>query len=84
MPFSYFVIQFDIKTFGKKNDLNIRLAKFIVYYTNELALRALWLNRLKKLPIYPKNIFGCRRMLNKYIFLYGLLSSCFKCRTFGN
>ena len=43
MPFSYFVIQFDIKIFGKKKDLIIRLFDIIVRYMNELALRALWL-----------------------------------------
>ena len=42
MPFSYFVIQFHIKTFGKKYDLIIRLFNIIVHHMNELALRALW------------------------------------------
>ena len=42
MPFSYFVIQFNIKTFGKKYDLIIRLFNIIFHYMNELALRALW------------------------------------------
>ena len=42
MPFSYFVIQFNIKTFGKKKDLFIRLFNIIFHYMNELALRALW------------------------------------------
>ena len=41
MPFSYFVIQFNIKTFEKKNDLIIRLFNIIVHYMNEMALRAL-------------------------------------------
>ena len=40
MPFSYFVIQFNIKTFGKSYDLIIRLFN-IVYYMNELALSQL-------------------------------------------
>ena len=38
MPFSYFVIQFNIKTFGKKKDLIIRLFNIISHYMNELAL----------------------------------------------
>ena len=41
MPFSYFVIQFYIKTFGKKKDLIIRLFNIIFHYMNKLALRAL-------------------------------------------
>ena len=41
MPFSYFVIQFDIKTFGKNYELISRLFDIIVHYMNELALRAL-------------------------------------------
>ena len=49
MPFSYFVIQFNInfviqfniKTFVKKYDLIIRLINIIVHSMNELALRAL-------------------------------------------
>ena len=42
MPFCYFLIQFNIKSFGKKNDdLIIRLLNVIVYYMNEQALRAL-------------------------------------------
>ena len=46
MPFSYFVMQFNIKTFGKKNyDLIIRLFNINVHYMNELALRALWFLR---------------------------------------
>ena len=36
MPFSYFVVQFNIKTFGKKYDLIIRLFNIIVHYMNEL------------------------------------------------
>ena len=38
VPFTYFVIQFYIKTFG---DLIIRLFNNIVQYMNELPLRAL-------------------------------------------
>ena len=41
MLFSYLVIQFNIKTFGKVYDLIIRLFNIIVHYINELALRAL-------------------------------------------
>ena len=41
MPFSYFVIQFNIKTFGKNYDLIIRLVNIIVHCMNELVLRGL-------------------------------------------
>ena len=41
MHFSYYVIQVNIKTFGKIYDLIIRLFNIIVHYMNELALRAL-------------------------------------------
>ena len=41
MPFSYFVIQFKIKTFGKNYDLIVRLLNIIFHYINELVLRAL-------------------------------------------
>ena len=40
MLFSYLVIHFDIKTYGK-HDLIIILYNIIVHYMNELALRAL-------------------------------------------
>ena len=43
MPFSYFVIQFNLvlKHLEKKYDLIIRLFNIIFHYMNELALRAL-------------------------------------------
>ena len=42
MPFSYFVIQFNDKTFGKNYDLIVRLFNINCHYMNELALRDLW------------------------------------------
>ena len=41
MPFSYFAIQFNIKTFEKNYDLIIRLFNVIVHCMNELALKGL-------------------------------------------
>ena len=39
--FSYFVIQFNFKTFEKNYDLISRLFNIIAHYMNELVLRAL-------------------------------------------
>ena len=53
MPFSYFVMQFNIKTliiFKNVSNLIIRLFYIIVHYMNELALRAVWLLLVRCCP----------------------------------
>ena len=52
MPFSYVVIQFNVKHLDKIYDLIVRLFNIIVHYMKKMALRALWLRFTVNLLIY--------------------------------